>query len=234
MATDTKTNIAIDANAKACIEKLVVALRAGDTTTLKEFCCVNFGTWSEGSQKAFEALNSQGITNLTATAGTKIEFCANVSAWIALAKNNEAFSSVIGYLTQGADWSQGCACVEETNCCDNSGTYAGIGLMAAIVFERIEMGKKVRGENNKHGIALGLVLGIIVLMIITDIGSSLSGVWLIALAAVVFIGMSIIQGRFMQQYSLNRTARFDDFTSDTNENPIDQSFFSVQDNGFAF
>lgn len=232
----TSAAAAVDQNTLQCREALVVALRNGDSTALKKFCCVNFGTWNNDAVlKHMQSLVQQGIIESVPKFDTKIDICDGSDIWSLARTNAEAFSPILQHLINNADFSQGCNCStgEESNCCDNAGTFAGLGLAAAIVFERIEMGKKVRGENNKHGLALGLVLGIILLMIITNIGSSLSGVWLLALGAVIFVGMSLIQGKFMQQYSLNRQAKFEDFSSDTSENVVEQAFFTTSKDGFA-
>lgn len=241
METETtdRTSIAITPEQKACLEKLVTALRSNDrVSALSKLCCTNWGTWSERTVSELSRyLKGQGFTKdgtiKIPEIGSKIDFCDGNGLW---KMDTEPFSMVAKILETTLTLPQTCEdCKPETDtCCDYAGVYAGLGLAAAIVFERIEMGKKVRGENNKHGVALGLVLGIILLLIISNIGSSVSGVWLLALAAVVFIGMSIIQGKFMQQYSLNKNARFDDFSSDTSENVVEQSFFTNLDGNQAF
>jgi hypothetical protein len=206
--------------------------------------CKEFGFWTKelGTQFAPYVTSGQ-ITNANIPApGIKITPWDGNPLWNLGVNDPVAGSKILSVLFAAAPpqdvFELGCDCkfveepeppVEKDECCDYGGVYAGLGLVAAVVFERIEMGKKVRGDDNKHGMALGLVLGILLLMIISGLGESVSAIWLLVMAAVVFIGMSLIQGKFMKQYPLNKRPAFSDFSSDIAEAQLEQSFFTRRD-----
>lgn len=228
--------------AEACGVKLQAWLRgsasaATQKTAAAAFCCINFGNYTEKQVTSIAKLKETYPNILVPKVGTKINICDGSYLW----NTGKDDLATAGFLYQLLTtqyplttlFANGCDCdrqvVEEDKCCDYAGVYAGLGLAAAIVFERIEMGKKTRGDDNKHGLALALVLLIILMLIITNIGTTISAFWLLLLGAVIFIGMSLIQGKFMKQYALNGRPRFSDFSAETSELQVEQSFFTQRD-----
>jgi len=84
-------------------------------------------------------------------------------------------------------------------CCDNNGlSVYGIGLLACLVFERIEHNKKRRGVDNNHGEAVALVGAALMLLILAE--ETDGSILLIGL--LVFIGMTLISRTSKVDYNL--------------------------------
>jgi len=99
-----------------------------------------------------------------------------------------------------------CAPVEACACENDAASTVlyTLGVCAAIVVERIEYNKKQRGIHHNHGAAVALVCLVLLLAVLSGPVGKPHATMLIV-AAIVFIGMSIIGGRRMSQYSMTGT-----------------------------
>lgn len=242
-----------DEQLNLCQQKFV-ALITGITPFDEYQCCENS---SLGSYLAKDELTSAVLNEASLFFGFKnggpyrqlvgqeFDFCHPIQKklweeFLLVSFSNKVFAWLNAIINKLAVRTDDCSCTkpcepcecETTSCCPNDAVFIGLGLAATIVFERIEMGKKVRGEDHKHGLALGLVLTIVFMIIISNSTTDSSAFWLLLLGIVVFIGMSLIQGKSMRQYKLNRESRFSDFTSEINENSDDIAAIVTPTNGF--
>lgn len=240
-----------DVPLNACQQKFV-ALITGLTPFDEYQCCENsvLGTYIENEQTSAVLNNASLFFGFKKGGpyrqliGRDFDFCNPVEQklweeYILVQFDNTVFAWLQNVIKSLGLRIGDCSCTEPcepcecetTTCCPNDATFIGLGLAATIIFERIEMGKKVRGEDHKHGLALGLVLTIVFMIIISNSTSDSSMFWLLLLGIVVFIGMSLIQGKSMRQYKLNRDSRFTDFTADINENSDDIAAIVTPTNG---